>query len=64
MIDEGVAQPLLVTTSAITLACETVRSILKIDDIVSVRQFCNKFPYLMFCYFLGKRSSLNYLQLA
>lgn len=34
MLDEGVAQPLLVTTSAITLATETVRSILKIDDIV------------------------------
>ncbi len=36
MLDEGVAQPLLVTTSAITLASETVRSILKIDDIVSL----------------------------
>ncbi|KAI9559126.1 hypothetical protein GHT06_015915 [Daphnia sinensis] len=35
MLDEGVAQPLLVTTSAITLASETVRSILKIDDIVN-----------------------------
>ena len=35
MLDEGVAQPLLVTISAITLASETVRSILKIDDIVS-----------------------------
>ena len=28
-------QPLLVSTSAIDLAAETVRSILKIDDIVS-----------------------------
>ena len=37
MLDEGVAQPLLVTISAITLASETVRSILKIDDIVSSR---------------------------
>jgi len=37
MLDEGVAQPLLVTISAITLASETVRSILKIDDIVSVK---------------------------
>ena len=27
-------QPLLVSTSAVTLATETVRSILKIDDIV------------------------------
>ncbi|OQR78257.1 T-complex protein 1 subunit delta-like [Tropilaelaps mercedesae] len=31
---ENVLQPLLVTTSAITLAAECVRSILKIDDIV------------------------------
>ena len=29
-------QPLLVSTSAIDLAAETVRSILKIDDIVSL----------------------------
>lgn len=36
MLDEGVAKPLLVTISAITLASETVRSILKIDDIVSL----------------------------
>jgi len=33
--DESVLQPLLVSTSAITLATETVRSILKIDDIVT-----------------------------
>jgi len=37
MNDENVLQPLLVTTSAITLATETVRMILKIDDIVPVR---------------------------
>ena len=30
-------QPLLVTTNAIALASETVRMILKIDDIVPVR---------------------------
>ena len=30
-------QPLLVTTSALTLATECVRMILKIDDIVPVR---------------------------
>ena len=36
MMEEGVSQPLLVTISAITLATETVRSILKIDDIVSL----------------------------
>lgn len=34
MMEEGVTQPLLVTISAVTLAAETVRSILKIDDIV------------------------------
>ncbi|XP_064485087.1 T-complex protein 1 subunit delta-like [Ornithodoros turicata] len=38
ILEENVVQPLLVSTSAITLAAETVRSILKIDDIVqSVR---------------------------
>lgn len=35
--EENVVQPLLVSTSAITLAAETVRMIMKIDDIVSVR---------------------------
>jgi len=37
MLAEKVVQPLLVTTSAINLATETVRMILKIDDIVAVR---------------------------
>ncbi|KAK9849790.1 hypothetical protein WJX84_012373, partial [Apatococcus fuscideae] len=37
MLDENVVQPLLVTTSAITLATECVRMILKIDDIVPTR---------------------------
>lgn len=36
MVEERVLQPLLVSVSALTLATETVRSILKIDDIVSV----------------------------
>jgi len=36
ILDENVVQPLLVSTSAITLASETVRSIMKIDDIVSI----------------------------
>jgi T-complex protein 1 subunit delta len=36
ILEENVLQPLLVTVSAVTLAAETVRSILKIDDIVSV----------------------------
>lgn len=35
IFEEHVVQPLLVTTSCIQLASETVRSILKIDDIVS-----------------------------
>ena len=34
ILEENVLQPLLVTSSALTLAAETVRSILKIDDIV------------------------------
>jgi T-complex protein 1 subunit delta len=35
ILDEDVVQPLQVTLSAITLASETVRSILKIDDIIA-----------------------------
>lgn len=35
ILEENVVQPLLVSTSAITLASETVRSILKIDDIIN-----------------------------
>lgn len=34
ILEENVVQPLLVSVSSITLASETVRSILKIDDIV------------------------------
>ncbi|CAG9460412.1 unnamed protein product [Pedinophyceae sp. YPF-701] len=37
MMEEAVVQPLLVTSSAIGLASECVRMILKIDDIVPVR---------------------------
>lgn len=37
MVEENVIQPLLVTTSAIKLATEFVRMMLKIDDIVAVR---------------------------
>mmetsp|Transcript_9756 Transcript_9756/g.24811 ORF Transcript_9756/g.24811 Transcript_9756/m.24811 type:complete len:531 (-) Transcript_9756:164-1756(-) len=37
MMEENVVQPLLITSSAISLACECVRMILKIDDIVPVR---------------------------
>lgn len=35
ILEENVVQPLLVSTSAIHLASETVRSIMKIDDIVN-----------------------------
>ncbi|XP_054004808.1 T-complex protein 1 subunit delta [Hylaeus anthracinus] len=38
MLEPQVVQPLLVSLSAITLASETVRSILKIDDIVNTNQ--------------------------
>ena len=38
ILEENVIQPLLVSTSAVTLASETVRSILKIDDIVNTNQ--------------------------
>jgi T-complex protein 1 subunit delta len=39
IMEENVLQPLLVSTSAINLATETVRSILKIDDIVRAVRF-------------------------
>jgi len=37
ILKENVVQPLLVCTSAITLATETVSMILKIDDILTTR---------------------------
>lgn len=37
MFDENVIQPALVTSSALQLATEVVRMILKIDDIVLSR---------------------------
>jgi T-complex protein 1 subunit delta len=37
MLDENVVQPALVSISALTLATECVRMILKIDDIVLSR---------------------------
>lgn len=36
ILEELVVQPLLVSISALTLATETVRSILKIDDVVRI----------------------------
>ena len=35
ILEELVVQPLLVSVTALTLATETVRSILKIDDVVN-----------------------------
>ena len=37
MLEQNIVQPALVSTSAITLATECVRMILKIDDIVLSR---------------------------
>lgn len=37
ILEENVVQPMLVSTSALSLATECVRMILKIDDIVSTR---------------------------
>merc|ERR1712187_1041126 len=37
MFDEKVVQPLLVSTNSIKMATETVRMILKIDDVVMTR---------------------------
>ena len=37
ILEENVVQPLLVSTSALSLATECVRMILRIDDIVSTR---------------------------
>ena len=37
ILEENVVQPLLVMTSAVELAAETVKMVMKIDDIVAVR---------------------------
>lgn len=57
ILEENVVQPLLVSTSALSFATETVRSILKIDDIVS-RIFINELVKLMF-YFLGEHNDIR-----
>lgn len=44
ILEENVVQPLLVSTSAIHLATETVKSIMKIDDIVSICTFTSFSP--------------------
>ena len=41
MKDENVLQPALVTQSALTLATEVVRMILKIDDVVLTARWLN-----------------------
>ena len=43
ILEENVIQPLLVSLSAVHLAAETVRSILKIDDIVSTLTYSSLF---------------------
>lgn len=45
ILEENVVQPLLVTSSIINFATETVRSILKIDDIVSF-DFLSSYPFI------------------
>lgn len=52
ILTENVVQPLLVSISSITLATETVRSILKIDDIVSAFLVGFHFFILIFFFFL------------
>lgn len=47
ILEENVVQPLLVSMSAVHLAAETVRSILKIDDIVSIMFYSILFAYLL-----------------
>jgi T-complex protein 1 subunit delta len=37
ILDENVVQPLLVTSSALELSAETVKMIMKIDDLVQSR---------------------------
>ena len=48
ILEESVVQPLLVSTSAIHLAAETVRSILKIDDIVRTPSYSSFSQALLF----------------
>ena len=39
ILEENVLQPLLVSTSSMALATETVRMVLKIDDIIQPSEF-------------------------
>lgn len=49
ILEELVVQPLLVSISALTLATETVRSILKIDDLVSDICLVHRRRFLKIC---------------
>lgn len=55
-MEELVVQPLLVSLSALTLATETVRSILKIDDVVSS-------VYIMFSWIFFHKHQDSYCHL-
>lgn len=65
ILEENVVQPLLVSISAITLATETVRSILKIDDIVrNITSFLfeillSKQNSNFVCFILGQHNAMN-----
>lgn len=48
ILEELVVQPLLVSISALTLATETVRSILKIDDVVRLHILILRFDLVLF----------------
>ena len=67
ILEENVVQPLLVSTSAIKLAAETVRSIMKVDDIVRYT-FCRnacviiRFSLFLFRSTLGERKLRIQLQ--
>ncbi|CAH1370085.1 unnamed protein product [Tenebrio molitor] len=57
ILEENVIQPLLVSVSAITFATETVRSILKIDDIVSPT--FNMFFAFIIVFFFSQINTFN-----
>lgn len=60
IVEENVVQPLLVSTSALTLATETVRSILKIDDIVCF--YIILFIYILITFYYCFNSSNIFLR--
>ena len=66
ILEENVLQPLLVSTSAVSLAAETVRSIMKIDDIVSsgVQLECRVFLFVCLVFFFSFWDQFSEAQLA